>query len=108
MVASRIPRAGSLEENQFPAIFPGTSQVLAITGTQALSAVFASETTIIRVVATKDCFLEIGGTPVADATKCFLPAGIIEYFGAREGDKLAVIKAGSGASGTLYLTEGGK
>lgn len=105
MAASRIPRAGSLEENWFSAIYIGTSQKIAVGAASVASSVFSAGVTVMRLYADADCYVTIGSVPVASATSMFLPAGILEYVGIDANDKIAVIQSGS-STGTLYLTEG--
>lgn len=90
----------------FQAIFPGTCQVKAFTGTTGQSSAFGANTTIVRLHATEDCHVVFGSSPtaVADGTCIFLPADQTEYFGVVGGQKLAVIR--DSVSGNLFITEG--
>lgn len=82
----------------------GVGEVVAIGAGSLQSAVFPVNTKTVRLVATADCFVEIGGNPTAAAnTSTYLPAGSVEYFSARDGWKVAVIQASG--SGSLYVRE---
>lgn len=96
----------SRPDQLFQAIFLGTTQKVTTSGTTAQSSAFGTSTTLIRVIATQDCFIVTGTSPtaVADGTCALLPAGIPEYFGVNSGDKIAAIQ--SSAGGSLYITEG--
>jgi hypothetical protein len=99
-MGSRIPRAGSLEENQFPAIFIGTALDFSFAiGSFSSSAPIGAGVTLLRVAATKNCQIKIGGSPA-----CYLPAGIVEYFGCKEGDILEA--SGLSEAGFIYANEG--
>lgn len=104
---SRIPQAGSLEENWFSAIFLNDSAAyhaaVNFTNTSQLAPVVPQNVSIARVVATKDCFISYGDAPDA-AGKMFLPAGIVEYFGVDPGKRFAVIRETT--DGTLYIAYG--
>lgn len=71
-------------------------------GTNRSSTAFPAGTRVVRVCATVDCFIEIGaGSPTAVAdTSTYLPAGVVEYFAAVEGQKIAVIR--SAVDGSLF------
>ena len=57
----------------------------------------------VRVLATTDCYVEIGASPVATTSSMFVMANFPETFRIREGQKVAVIQQVN--SGTLYITE---
>jgi hypothetical protein len=89
----------------FQAIYPGTSQSVAIGAASVQSTAFNQGTSIIRLHPTVDCFVSVGANPTAVAnTTVFLLGGATEYLGVNPGDKVAVIQSAS--SGTLYVTEG--
>lgn len=89
----------------FEAIFPGTSQVVAIGASSAQSTALQTTTTVVQLVATVACFVAIGSNPTAVAnTTCYVPANIPVKYGVVGGNKIAVIQA-SGA-GSLFITEG--
>src|ERR1041385_3502741 len=88
------------------AIGPSISQKLDFTGTSAQSAAFAAGTSVIRLFATQDCFIKIGGNPTAvvdGVDSHFIPGGIIQYFLVRGTQKLAAIS--NGTDGTLRIIE---
>jgi hypothetical protein len=85
---------------------------LAFTTTSVTSAAFGPETFQIRAVCQlttgTDAHITIGdnttSTPVATTSATLLPVNLPEYFTVTPGQKIAVI-GGSGAAGTLYVTE---
>lgn len=99
-----VPISDNANHNGFQAIIPGISQQLSISGSSQQSAAFSATPNLVRLFATKDCYIEIGTNPTATSSSMFLPGGIVEYFGLFSGYKLAVLQASS--SGTLYVTEG--
>lgn len=102
----RMPsvRATSLLSAGFQAILPGDSHSIVTSGSSQVFAAFNARTSLIRLFATQDCFIQISMTPTAASTAVFFPGGFIEYFGISAGMQLAVIQ--SSVSGTLYVTEG--
>jgi len=106
---SRIPQAGSLEENFFPAIFISDDAALhasvPIQSSENTSAAAPAHASLVRLFATADTWISIAPTPTAQ-NKLFLPAGIIEYFGIDPNDLIATYRAG-GSDGTLYVSYGG-
>lgn len=103
-LGSRAVPAKTEANDIFPAIYKGTCQTISFTGSSQASNATGAFVTIVRVFATKDCFLNFGSAPTAASTDMFLPAGIIEYFGMIPGEKIAAIR--SSDNGTLYITEG--
>lgn len=88
------------------AIFPGTTQIIAIAsgGATTASAAFGSSTELVRVSCTSQCFIEFGATPVAtNSTSLCLPAGTTEYFAVTPGHKVAML-AGT-VAGIFSVTE---
>lgn len=62
------------------------------------------DSTIIRLVATTDCYVEIGTNPTATASgSTLLPALVPEYIKVSTKDKVAAIR--KSADGTLNITE---
>lgn len=57
---------------------------------------------VIRLVATDNCHIEFGDSPVASTTSMFLPAGVIEYFYIKDNQKIAVIQNSS--TGMLFIS----
>lgn len=89
----------------FQAIFPGTSQKKTTSGSSQQSSAVGANTTIVRLYATQDTYVEIGSNPTATTTtSMFLPLGFVEYFGITPGHKIAYIQSTS--AGTLFITEG--
>ncbi len=88
-----------------PAVRWGSPQTVAFTGTAAASSAVGSETTVVRLHATEDCFVLVGADPTASSSNgVFLPKGMIDVWGITPGHKLSVIRAST--SGTLYIAEG--
>jgi hypothetical protein len=108
MSRSRIPQAGSLEENWFSAIFIDDSasnhEKISFTNANVQGSAVPAGVSVARLVASKDCFVSYGSNPTAANTKMFLPAGVIEYFGVDPGKKFAAIR--DTANGTLYISYG--
>lgn len=57
----------------------------------------------IRVVATVDCFIALGASPIATVNSPFLPASSVEYFWVMPGEQIAVLQSTS--TGTLNVSE---
>lgn len=87
------------------AIMVGTSQTVSISASSVQSSAFQTGVRVIRLFPETDCYIAIGSNPTATTSSCYLPAGIIQFFGVQEGQKLAVLRKTT--SGTLYLLEGG-
>lgn len=86
---------------------PGTTQTVTVSGTSASTTnILNRNTVVIRVVATTNCFINIGaGTPTATTANMPLIANVPEYFrvdGAL-GLRVAAIQISTG--GSLYVTE---
>lgn len=101
---SRGAIKGSNPHNTFDAIAPGASQTVSVAGTHAESSAFQSNTSIVRLYSTTNCWIAFGSAPVADNTGMYLLAGIVEYFAVTGGNKVSALQ--DTASGTLYITEG--
>ena len=83
----------------------GSGQVLALGAASVASAAVGQNTSIVRIVASGACHVDIGPTPVATATSMYIaPSREGEYFRIGVGEKVAVIQDGT-ATGNLYLTE---
>jgi hypothetical protein len=105
-------------EGFFQVIHPGTCQQVAIgSGSLKPASTFHNETSVVRLVATVDCFVQFGTLPVASAAasgnSMLLPASSPEYFGVPEygasgvgASAFTVAVIQSSAAGTLYITEG--
>jgi len=82
---------------------PAGSKKVAYTGTAGTTDALSTSAVTIRVVATTDCFIEIGPAPTAVAdTGMYLPALIPEYFMCPPGTKVSAIQVSAG--GTIYVT----
>ena len=83
--------------------YPGKSVKVTYTGTAGTTTALPDTTSAVRLLATTDCFIEIGLTPTAVAdTGMYLVANIPEYFQAQPNCKVSAIQVSSG--GTLYVT----
>ena len=102
---SKGARKGSNPENTFDVIFQGASQKITTVGSSVQSTAVGSATTIVRLYATQNTYVEIGSNPTATtASSMYLPLGFVEYFGVTPGHKIACIQDTD--SGTLFITEG--
>lgn len=86
----------------------GTNQKLTISGTSTRSAAFGSQTQVVRLKTTTDCWIMQDGTatPTAAATSgngWLLLNGDTEYVDVAPGEKIAVIQDATG--GTLSIVE---
>lgn len=87
----------------FGSPIPAGSKKATYTGTAGTTAALSTNSNVVRVIATTDCFIEIGMNPTAVAdTGCYLPALTPEYFACPEGGKVSAIQVS--AAGTLYVT----
>ncbi len=98
-------QALSSSGENFPFIYPGTSQKVAY-DTTTQSAALGARTSVVRLIASTDAHVKFGANPTAltDGTSTFLKANIEYFFGVAPGSKIAAIKD-SGA-GNLFITEG--
>lgn len=87
------------------AIFPGTSQKVAFTGTSAQSAALGASTSVVEVISTQNCHIKTGEDPTAtaDGTSMYLPANVMRRIAIVGGHKIAAIQDSSG--GNLFITE---
>ncbi len=92
---TRLYQLGSL-----PVIRPGSTQKIAVSSTSAQSE--PADGNVVRLLATVDCHIAFGASPMADAGSLFLPANTPEYFACYGTDKVAVVS--DGADGALYIT----
>lgn len=86
---------------------PAGSVTVAYTGTAGTTAAVGGTSTVdnnvIRVIATTDCFIEIGLAPTAVVnTGMYLPALVPEYFSCQAGSKVSAIQVS--AAGSIYVT----
>lgn len=98
---TKLPRSEYGDAIQ--AVYPGTTQTVAISGTSAQTT-NAVDSYVVRLISTSACFIKFGSDPTASSSEAYLPAETAEYFAINPGDKVAVIQSAS--SGTLYVTEG--
>lgn len=83
---------------------PGYAQTLNVTSVTARSVAFKSDTLVISVFATTNCFIRTGDIGVvATATDHFLPAGFYITLSLKKDAYLAVIRAT--ADGAIYISE---
>ncbi|WP_286943379.1 hypothetical protein [Acinetobacter sp. UBA6526] len=86
------------------ALAPGTTQTITTSGSSAAtSSAFAAGTTVVRIVATKDCHITFAASPTATTSLPFMPANQVEYFKVTAGEKCAAIQ--SSEAGTVFVTE---
>jgi len=83
---------------------PAASLTVAYTGTAGTTSAIPAGASVVRVIATTDCFIEItvAGTAAAANTGLYLPALTPEYFSCPPSAKVSAIQVASG--GTLYVT----
>lgn len=82
---------------------PAASVKVAYTGTAGTTSAVSANASVVRVIATTDCFIEIGTSPTAVAdTGLYLPALVPEYFSCPPSAKVSAIQVSSG--GTIYVT----
>lgn len=84
---------------------PATSYNVAIGATSAASSnAFPFGVTVVRLIATSDCYVKFAASPTADTTtSLLLKNNVAEYFHCVAGNKVAVIQAT--AAGSLNVTE---
>lgn len=112
--ASNKPK--STEGEGFDTIIIGASQKVAFTGTNAKSTVLNKRTSIVRLLATNDCWVKVGidanAVALADGTCHFVAKGVVQDVGivqawangVQTDVKIGVIQDSAG--GNLYITEG--
>ena len=106
-IGSKMPRAGSLEENGFQAIFPGLSGSKAFNSASAeLADIAPANCTVVKLYATRNCFIKIApSAPIANTTTCYyLPVDKEVLLGLDPGAHIAVIA--ESAPGVLYYSFG--
>jgi len=83
---------------------PAASIKAAYTDTAGTSAAVSAQASVIRVIATTDCFIEIttAGTAAVADTGLYLPALTPEYFSCPPSAKVSAIRVTT--SGTIYIT----
>ena len=100
MVTGKITAVCGVPGSAFPAIKPGTAQVLAYAASSVQSAALGC--VVVRVVSSTDCHIAFGANPTATATSMLLPAKVPEYFICGPTDKVAAIQDAAG--GNLGIT----
>ncbi len=83
---------------------PGTSQVVAYTGTAGTIAnAIGSGVNVVRVMLTTAGHIAFGPAPTATTSDMYLAANVPEYFMVTPGAKISAIQSASG--GNLHVTE---
>lgn len=103
-MASRTAAVKRKFKDSFPAIYIGQSRVLEISETVKLSGPFSPDTSIVRIISTDNCFIDIGLNPVASLSSMFVPKDTIQHYGIYAGHKISAIME-SGKKAKLYITE---
>ncbi len=86
------------------ALAPGTTQTITTSGSSAATSnAFADGTTVVRIVATKDCHITFAAAPTATTSLLLMPSNQVEYFKVNAGEKCAAIQ--SSEAGTVFVTE---
>lgn len=101
----KATRVGNGSGSYADAIFIGTSQKVSTSATSAQSTALGSSTTLVRLIATKDCHIKTAANPtaLADGTCLYLPSNVELRIGVVGGEKIAVIR--DGVDGSLFITE---
>lgn len=79
---------------------PGTTVKQAFTATAAATAAITG--TLVRLVATQNCYVLFGSAPVADTSQIYLPANVVSFFAFSSGEKVSVVR--DSADGNLFIT----
>jgi hypothetical protein len=69
----------------------------------ATSNAFGANTSLVRVAVNTDCYITFAITPTATTSMTLLPAGSVEYFMVKPGEKAAFIR--NSADGVATVTE---
>lgn len=101
MATSSITLPRDSRETPIPVLKPKLSQNLTI-GVAADNTTAFPEKSVVRLVATVDCFIKIGPNAVATTNETYLVAGQPEYFSLEALDRVSVIQ--NTAAGTLNIT----
>lgn len=81
----------------------GASVTATYTDTAGTTSALPVDTTVVRVVSTTACFIEISTDPTAVAdTSMYMAALTPEYFAAQSGTKVSAIQVSTG--GSIYVT----
>jgi hypothetical protein len=92
------------------AVMWGVTQNLAVgVGSAVASVPLLSETRVVRLCASEDCWVAIGpAAVVSPVTGVRLPAGVVEYVGLTVQEGPVVVSAlGIAAAGSLCITQAG-
>lgn len=82
----------------------GPAQAVNVTAASVQSTALAASTCfMVRLLATQDCYVAFGTNPTATTSSTRLIANQVEYFAAKAGDKIAVLRVS--ADGSLSVTE---
>lgn len=82
----------------------GTVQNVTYTGTAAATASSVSSGVLrVRLLATTDCYVQIGKSPTATTSDVYLPSLSAEYIIVNPGEKISAVQVASG--GVLNVTE---
>ena len=86
---------------------PGTTQIVAISGTSAATTnALATDTIVIRVISSTNCFIKVGtSTPTATTADTPIFSGVPEYFRVDGNSTVKVAGIQISTSGSLYVTE---
>jgi len=95
--------ADDLNSETIQCVGIGAAQAVSFDGSTQSTAT-STNTRIVRLVSTTACHVAFGSNPTATTSSTYLPAGSVEYFKIKGGDKIAAIK--NTAAGSLYITEG--
>lgn len=89
------------------ATYQGNVQNVSYTSSAAASSAFGTNTSVIRLLATTDCYYLVGTNPTATSSNgSRLPAGVVERIAVNPGDKISAIRVSS--DGSLNITEAGQ
>lgn len=103
--ASQMAASTNSRGQSFDAIYPGTSQVVAVGAASVQSTAMGAKTTVVQLVSTVACFVKFAANPTAAAnTSSYLPPNVPVNYAVNPGDKIAAIQAVG--AGSLYITEG--
>lgn len=82
----------------------GPAQAVSVSASSTQStALSASTCFMVRLLATQDCYVAFGTNPTATTSSTRIIANQPEYFAAKAGDKVAVLRVS--ADGSLSVTE---
>lgn len=97
------------DDQGYPTIscLQGATQVIAFGAASTASTALGGNTTLVRLVASADCYVKFTNdkslTPTADAQSSLIPLRFPEIWAVTPGTKIAVIQASAG--GNLSITE---